>query len=97
MFFRGGRVTGVTQKGCQNHENLEKGNLNRYDPNSKVCVIIRGKGISITMIRVLKFNLCGKGRQVKAIKYMYININLKSTEVRCDHGIKCTDRGSKLH
>ena len=38
MFFRGRRETRVTRKGCKNHENLEKGYLNRYDHNSEVCV-----------------------------------------------------------
>ena len=42
MFFRGMRGT---RKGCQNHEKLEKGHLNRYDHYSKVCVIIRGNGV----------------------------------------------------
>ena len=47
MVFRGGHGTRVKRKGYQNHENLEgkKWYLNRYDQNSKVCVIIRGKGI----------------------------------------------------
>ena len=40
MFFRGGRGTRVTRKGCQNHERLEKWYLTRYDQSSKVCVIL---------------------------------------------------------
>ena len=36
--FSGVGKTRVTQKGCQNHENLEKKVIYRFDQSSKVCV-----------------------------------------------------------